>query len=137
MQWKYILFFKQYYSVQTYVKPEKQITFLCHSFTMTSMVTDCLDYQLEVIGNKRTFYPAVNYSKKSVSCTFFLFCRNLFLQILEKSQKLEPAKILCTMQSLFFHRFSPHHADIITPAILFCIITDFDFILVHKITKKT
>ena len=41
------------------------------------------------------------------------------------------------MQSLFFHRFSSHHADIITPAILFCIITDFDFILVHKITKKT
>ena len=41
------------------------------------------------------------------------------------------------MQSLFFHRFSPHHADIIIPAILFCIITDFDFILVHKITKKT
>ena len=92
MQWKYILFFKQYYSVQTYVKPEKQITFLCPSFTMTSMVTDCLDYQLEVIGKKRTFYPGVNYSKKSVSCTFFLFLQELIFADPGKITKIRTRK---------------------------------------------
>ena len=33
----------------------------------------------------------------------FLFCWDLFLQILEKSQELKPAKIFCDAVLSFFH----------------------------------
>ena len=72
----------------SYVKPVEQITFLCHSITITSAV---IVLKVIVKFTLDNIYCDVKFIAEE--CLLYFFCGNIFLRITGKSQKLGPQKI--------------------------------------------
>ena len=63
--WEQMLQFV-YPTLYMYVKPVKQITFLCHSITVTSGMTDCSVDQLEEFKLENVYFGEIFWQEKCV-----------------------------------------------------------------------